>query len=49
MSLSDAFRVLLCQMLDGTEPFNKLFARDLHHKREFRFIQFKFLEHKSAK
>lgn len=34
MSLSDAFRVLFRQMVDGTEPINELFASDLHWRWE---------------
>lgn len=32
MSLSDRFKLLLCQMMDGIEPVNELFAIDLHQK-----------------
>lgn len=29
-------------MMDGTEPINELFAKDLHPKQELKFIQLIF-------
>jgi len=32
LSISDPFKILSCQMVEGTLPFNELFAIDLSEK-----------------